>query len=246
MSRDETPQPKDQTATGPETENSLDELLDSVRDHLDTPPMTEDDIPVLTEVVLAGPTATDSGTENEQSPASAAIPAEEHEAQATAASSAEEATETPGSTVATDTDRPAQGADHFPPAGDIDESTNALQSGFDASLDSGIQSNQTEQVTEDPLATLQTDWVDQAGEEFDATQVVSFAENSSAELPVMTADEADPAGDETRSATDSAEILEQFEQIIDERCKALADELKRQLRDLTEISANRDPVDPEA
>ena len=287
MSADE-PHPPGGLTPPVDPENSLDELLDSVRDHLEEPSTADDDIPVLTDIVVAAQPAATGGTNLDMAENRPGLGAT-------------------ATTPADDTfniDEPA--ADHLAEQefdvtqvasldDDLDRSF-LLQTAEDnapavaeAEIDSGNEQNQaqvpgsqttTAELAQDPENTDSAGAQEDGGAEFDVTQVASMADDPSDTRPVapaprsseLPADEPAFAGEDNdgmqqtllnagefeysstmqpsplesaanstaNQAFDESQIatqwLERFDRVIDERCQALAEELKRQLRQSVEVT----------
>ena len=197
MSTDEPLHPMTGSPLDNQPENSLDELLDTVRDHLDDSLPGDDDIPVLTEVIVAAPATT-------AAPTNSGIEIESAEL-APDSSIADLAEPTPEDTL-----------DHLP------DGTGEEQLPAVAATDTSSQGA--------PFSDGSDSSDDEA---FEITQVAfssETADDHSAEL-------------ESIPMPFPSQWLERMDQLIDERCHALAEELKTQLHKPVDMATTEKDLD---
>ncbi len=236
MSNDETYSPKTDRPQENQSDGSLDELLDTVRDHLGDASLDDVDIPVLTEVVMAAPPQnaprTDTGHTEEAVDLSPEPLIEDPVPPPGAASTHEigSASESPF-TVDENASNPDLAHDPLnaeivdqPPAwadnNDNDWSGQNDEEQWPADTAIGDDSLRDAERTE-----LEDDNDDEA---FDVTQVASSGELLDDDSPEL----------EPTLAHSPPDWLDRMDQLIDERCYALAADLKMQLRQSMDTTSN--------
>jgi hypothetical protein len=236
MNDDETYSPKPDLPHENQSDSSLDELLDTVRDHLGDAPVDDVEIPLLTEVVMAAPPQTtpfiDTGLTEETVDLSPAP-------------LIEDSAPSPDTEIANESE--ADPHDAFP----IDENASnpdlaqdplnteivdQAPSWADNNSDDWPGQNDEERWPAD--TAIGDDFLhdakrvelddDNDDEAFDVTQVASFSELSDGDSPEL----------EPTLAHSPPDWLERMDQLIDERCYALAADLKMQLRQSMETTSN--------
>lgn len=214
MNKDDTPQPAGPSPMQPSGESSLDDLLDSVRDHLHDTPVIDEDIPLLTEVVVAAKADASVAVDIEQLTDDDGLyaPVERitSEADQPGVSHAWEEDDDDSDTEDFDVTQVATGYDDLMPIpavavdGVEQSQTQFEQPWVDQSLEPPAQTG--------PATTLvnEAPWEDDADEQFDATQVASFEdlngdEISGANRPIISTDRSDqlpPVPDVSAEAAD--------------------------------------------
>ncbi len=227
-----TDEPSQNPAAGTGASNPLDQLLDSVRDHLDDSVPTEDDIPVLTNVVVAAPEATQEFDQDDldagQEPLAETSPhAEPYTGQQAAA---------PGDSTTADSGEISAGD----PVNDLDSAQNSeVDEEFDVTQVAPLDDAEATQVTDvgqlpdvsarpefdttqgavteqpaDEWDDSENSW-DDDGEQFDATQVASLVDEPSVAqpIPVIAGDTPEPAPFD-EEADDGADTLDGLQQTL--------------------------------
>lgn len=205
MNKDDTPQPAGPSPMQTSGESSLDDLLDSVRDHLHDTPVIDEDIPLLTEVVVAAkadasvaididPLTDDDGLYTPDTPVEKIT----READQPGGSHAWEEDDDDSDTEDFDVTQVATGHDDNDlvpiPVVAVDgveqPQTQFEQPWVDRSLEPPEQTG--------PATTVinEAPWEDDTDEQFDATQVASFEdlngdEISGANRPIISTDRSD-------------------------------------------------------
>ena len=236
MSDDETYSPKTGQPPENQSDSSLDELLDTVRDHLGDASLDDVDIPVLTEVVMAAPSQNAPRIDNGHTEEAADL--------------------SPEPLIEDPAPPPGEGSTH-----EIGlESDNPFIVDENASNPDLALDPLNAEIVDQPPAwpdNNSDDWPGQNDEEhWPADTAIGDDSPHGAERAELEDDNDDEAFDVTQVASsgellddDSPELeptlahsppdwLERMDQLIDERCYALAADLKMQLRQSMDTTSN--------